>query len=117
MRSSQFLGFLGNEVEAVIDLGKEEKISELILHAFEEKDSWIYAPKKVSFYMSNDGKNYSLIENVFNFSGKHNLVFKISVNQTARFVKIIADNFGLIPSGNPGAGNEAWLFVDEIEVK
>ena len=117
MRSSQFLGFLGNNLEAVIDLGKLEKINEIILHAFEEKDSWIYAPKNVSFYISNDGTNYTLIETVSTYSGKHNLVYKSSTNQTGRYLKIMADNFGLIPSGNPGAGNEAWLFADEIEVK
>jgi hexosaminidase len=34
-----------------------------------------------------------------------------------RYVKVFAKNFGVIPSGNPGAGNPAWLFVDEIEVQ
>jgi len=24
---------------------------------------------------------------------------------------------GRIPSGNPGAGNVPWLFIDEIEVR
>ena len=34
-----------------------------------------------------------------------------------RYIHIRAVNFGLIPSGKPGAGNPAWLFVDEIEVQ
>ena len=33
-----------------------------------------------------------------------------------RFVKVVVTNWGEIPAGNPGAGNKAWLFVDEIEV-
>jgi hexosaminidase len=35
----------------------------------------------------------------------------------ARYVKIIATNFGKIPSGNPGAGEDSWLFCDEIQIK
>jgi len=34
-----------------------------------------------------------------------------------RFVKIIATHAGTIPSGKPGAGNPAWLFVDEVELQ
>ena len=37
-------------------------------------------------------------------------------NQTAKFVKIIIENAGIIPAGFPGAGSEAWLFVDEIGI-
>ena len=34
-----------------------------------------------------------------------------------KYVKIIAKNFGKIPSGKPGAGENAWLFCDEIQIK
>ena len=36
--------------------------------------------------------------------------------KTCRYVRVVAKNYGIIPSGKPGAGNPAWLFVDEIEV-
>jgi hypothetical protein len=28
----------------------------------------------------------------------------------------VVEHYGKIPEGMPGAGNAAWLFVDEIEV-
>ena len=34
----------------------------------------------------------------------------------ARYVKIVLKNYGIIPSGLPGAGHKAWLFADEIEI-
>jgi hexosaminidase len=34
----------------------------------------------------------------------------------ARYVKVVVKNWGKIPDGNAGAGNKAWLFVDEIEI-
>jgi hexosaminidase len=36
--------------------------------------------------------------------------------QSARYIKVIAKNYGQIPEGKPGAGNPAWLFADEIKV-
>jgi hexosaminidase len=36
--------------------------------------------------------------------------------QSARYIKVIAKNYGMIPDGKPGAGNKAWLFADEIQV-
>jgi hexosaminidase len=35
---------------------------------------------------------------------------------TARYLRIIAEPLGKIPAGNTGAGDDAWLFVDEISV-
>jgi hexosaminidase len=37
--------------------------------------------------------------------------------QTARYIRVIAENAGKIPEGKPGAGIDAWLFVDEIIVE
>jgi hypothetical protein len=50
-------------------------------------------------------------------SGTKNLKYSCMVNSKTRFIKVVAKNYGLIPSGEPGAGNKAWLFADEIEVK
>jgi hexosaminidase len=36
--------------------------------------------------------------------------------QKVRFVKIIAKCHGKISSGKPGAGEDAWLFCDEIKI-
>jgi len=41
---------------------------------------------------------------------------EIASDLSCRYIRVIAKNYGIIPSGNPGAGNPAWLFADEIEV-
>ncbi|MBA3675333.1 MAG: hypothetical protein H0W75_10345 [Chitinophagaceae bacterium] len=38
-------------------------------------------------------------------------------NATAKFIKVSAKNYGIIPTGKPGEGTPAWLFADEIEVE
>ncbi len=35
---------------------------------------------------------------------------------SARFIKVVAKNHGVIGEGKPGSGSKAWLFVDEIGV-
>jgi hypothetical protein len=34
-----------------------------------------------------------------------------------RFVKVKAYNFGTLPEGHQGVGGEAFIFIDEIELK
>jgi len=37
--------------------------------------------------------------------------------QKARFIKVNAANFGVCPLWHRGAGDAAWLFVDEVVVE
>ncbi|MFN0083082.1 MAG: family 20 glycosylhydrolase [Ferruginibacter sp.] len=122
-RSGEFLGFNGKDLEAVVDLGKLTEIKEIRLHIFARPASWIYPPKQnaVMILVSNDGVNFSKPEpQKVQQEGTTNVLFKIVMKEQSfvqtRYIKIIAENYGIIPSGNPGAGNPAWLFVDEIEV-
>ncbi|MBC7866610.1 MAG: family 20 glycosylhydrolase, partial [Gloeobacteraceae cyanobacterium ES-bin-316] len=116
-RSREFLGFAGKDLEAVIDLGTVQPVNEIILHAFEQKGSWIYRPVSVSFYSSENGKDFSLLQQVNSTVDKRHLQYSVRKKATARFIKVVAKNLGTIPSGMAGSGNPAWLFVDEIEVK
>ena len=116
VRSSEFVGFNGTDLEAIIDLGKPSFINEIKLHIFEQTNSWIYRPASVSFYSSSDSINFKLLETVSTPSGKANLLYSTKLTGLARFVKVVAKNYGNIPEGRPGAGNKAWLFADEIEV-
>jgi hexosaminidase len=116
VRSSEFTGFNGTDLEAIIDLGKPSFINEIKLHIFEQTNSWIYRPASVSFYSSSDSINFKLLETVSTPSGKANLLYSTKLTEPARFVKVVAKNYGNIPEGKPGAGNKAWLFADEIEV-
>jgi hexosaminidase len=120
--SESFLGFEGTDMEAVIDLGSMQKINELRLYTFNQPGSWIYHPKSVDLLVSNDGTNFNKpwfhVGTVKPIKDRYTLVNFSAMNDKteARFVKVIAKNYGTIPDGEPGAGNKAWLFVDEIQV-
>jgi hexosaminidase len=115
-KSAQFLGFLGTDLEAVIDLDSVQTLSEIILHTFEQTPSWIYRPTSVSMFGSNDGVTYQLLEQNILPTGRKNLEYRIRKPMQSRFIKIVAKNSGVIAPGNPGAGNKSWIFADEIEI-
>lgn len=118
-RSKEFLGFSGTDCEAVIDLGSPQTISSVIVHCFRQEGAWIYPPRTVEVFSSKDGKSFTSFgstdgfDEIKNGNGKTKIEFK---SVSTRFVKVVIKNWGIIPEGNPGAGNKAWLFVDEIEV-
>jgi len=118
-KGNEFLGFLGKDCEGTIDLGKTEKIKKIRFHSLNQNGSWIYPPKfiEVSFGDAADKKIITVEKPVEDKQG--NIIYEINLeNETAvRLLNFKVVNYGIIPSGNPGAGTAAWLFVDEIEVE
>ena len=119
--SKEWVGFLGKDLEAVIDLGKEDKINAIKLNVLKQENSWIYLPASVEFFISNDGINFTSAGKLIpcasgSWEDERRIEQKLN-NTSGRYVKVLAKNYGKIPDGKPGAGTPAWLFADEIEVK
>ena len=113
---AEWLGFDGKNVEAIIDLKKEENLKLLKLRFFNAPGQWIRLPRSIHISISNDQKNYTEIAQMDKISGKE-LVMEYEFdlkNKKSQYVKIEVERFGIIPEGGQGAGNEAWLFIDEI---
>lgn len=113
-----WLGFWGKDLVATIDLGKKQKVSQIAVGVLSNEGSWIYYPTEVEFLVSKDGKNFKSVkkltlEDIKKAKGILSVNFK---STDAQFVKVIAKNAGKIADGMPGAGSNAWLFVDEISV-
>ncbi len=121
-RSREFLGFEGKDCEAVIDMGSPTDMSRVLVHSLAQGGSWVYPPKEVVVFYSNDGVNYTKPESqefVSHFPKQRNLEVKLNSDGSAikaRYLKVQVKNFGIIPQGMTGAGHGAWLFVDEIQV-
>ena len=119
--STEWLGWNGKDMEATIDLGTTDTIHSVIIHALEQRGSWIYRPASLIIQVSQDGSHYTDAGNTADFVflsdkvvGNMQAAFPATA---ARYIKVIARNFGVIPAGLPGADNHAWLFVDEIGVE
>lgn len=115
-RAHEILGFSGTDCEAVIDLGKQDTISNVTAHIFSQPSSWIWPPSSFTVQTSMDGINFNAIVDVGPPVLNENKVQLNFPAQITRYVKVFIKNKGIIPEGNPGAGKNAWLFVSEIMV-
>ncbi len=116
---SQWLGFWGDTLDAIIDLGKDTTISHVKIYTLDDKNSWIYSPENYRIQVSNDGINFTnAVRSAHQPEELSQYFLSENLMQTnTRYVRVIVFPYGKIPSGNPGEGNPAWLFVSEIEVK
>lgn len=120
-KSKEFLGFSGADCEAIIDLGSLQSISFVVVNTLSRPASWIYRPQTAEVLGSGDGKTWYPLKLTDDFQEKKDGTGKGTMTMAfkatyAQYVKIVVKNWGIIPEGNPGAGNKAWLFIDEIEV-
>jgi len=116
-------GFEGDDLMAVIDLGKGRKIGRIVTGFLQNSSSWIFLPSSVEIAFSEDGKEFVVISTLANDISPFDpepRVKEFSADTTgkkARFVHVHARNIGVCPDGHPGAGNKAWLFADEIIIE
>jgi len=119
----EWLGFHGNDFEAIVDLEEIKTINQIECGFMVNQGSWIFSPVKVGFFGSKDGGKYNLIktfsqEATKDDSKNHIQKFFTDVDNTElRYIKIIARNIGICPDWHPGANDKAWVFVDEISIK
>ena len=114
-----WLGFLGNDLNATIDLGTTTSVSKVTINILYNAGSWIHYPKSVEVLVSNDGVQFKSIKLVSleTIVTKKGIVDISFPTENVKYVKVIAQKLGKIPDGSPGAGSAAWLFVDEIMVE
>lgn len=122
-RKGDWLGFQGQDLEVIIELKQAEKISLIGVNFLQDTRSWILFPKKVTYLVSSDGKNYQILGSVDNSVPADDYTiqlrkfnFGISPVRTVKFIKIIAGNFGTLPEWHDGKGYEAFIFADEISI-
>ena len=118
-------GWQGDFV-ATVELDNEQTVRSVGLDCLENMRSWIFFPKSISVEYSLDGKNWKRYGEVQNtqFAAVHarqeesvTHTFAVNGNARAKYVKITAKNFGPLPNWHVSAGEQAWLFADEIIIK
>ena len=115
-----WLGWIGEDMVATIDLRTRTSFDSVRMHTIDQNGSWVYLPQYVEVLVSNDGRKYTSAGRSSEFVRDTLTMGWITVRlpkkQSARYVKVVAKNYGLIPTGLPGGGTRAWLFCDEIQV-
>ena len=123
-RKGDWQGYQSQDFEAVVDLQEAKNITEISARFLQDQRSWIVMPTKVEYYISEDNVNFTYfgsVNNTLDPKIEENTILNFSSIETkskkARYVKVIAKNFGKLPEWHQGFGGDAFIFVDEIIVK
>ena len=124
--SNNWLGFSGNNFEAVLTLVKPIDVQSIEATFLHSPEAWAFSPTQFSVSVSSDGVNYSPeINSDVKFvptdkENAHNQVitFRSIVNITqVKYIKVVAKSIGKIPSWHEAKGLRPWMFIDEITIK
>ncbi len=116
-------GYHGDDLDAVIDLGKVQNITSISADFLQNTGSWIFYPKQIEYYVSTDGKKFTKVYEIDNKDDKEHSAagiknFTKDLQQVnARYVKVFAKNVSVCPAWHVAAGGKAWLFIDEISIE
>lgn len=114
-----WMGYLGENFEAVVDMQKPTAIKKLAATFFQSNRDDVYLPVQVEFAVSDDGKEFKTVATVkpaiapSEAGPLTSMLASDKLDVTARYVRVKATNIGKIPDSKD---KDAYMFVDEILV-
>jgi putative alpha-1,2-mannosidase len=114
-------GWQKDDLVAVLDFGHVRNVGNISLDALQDTRAWIVFPKYVQYWASDDGKDYKLITTVDTKVDIKDLTpqvqdFKADLHTNARYIKIIAKQYGPLPEWHESHGSPSYIFADEISI-
>jgi hexosaminidase len=122
-RDGNWQGYYAQNLEAIVDLGKEKKIHKVSVGFLQSLNDWIFFPKSVEIFISENGQDYSSVgllttnESLSNLPLEKNDFTLLIKGTKTRYILVKAVSMKVCPEGHPGEGEKAWLFADEIIVE
>ena len=127
-RKGDWQGYQSQDFEAVVDLKEVKELFSFKANFLQDSRSWILMPTYLEFFISTDNVNFTSVGSLDiaknsgidpkdENSSTREFEVLLDKKKTARYVKVIAKNFGKLPEWHQGFGGEAFIFVDEITIK
>lgn len=115
--NGEWLGFDKKDCEFVLDMDEVQMVNSISMNFHNKVNDWVHHPLEVIVMGSDDGKVYSEVGKMIKRkTGRVVVNFKIPIKQKIRYLKVLAKN-QVIPEGFNGAGEKAWIFIDEVIVE
>lgn len=106
-----WIGWIGKSPEVEIKWEGKQKVDSIVVVYLHDPGSWIHAPASVSY-----GETELLFESDKIIPSDPIQRLTIPVNKEMEMIHLRFNSIGKNPEGNPGAGQNGWLFVSEILV-
>jgi hexosaminidase len=110
------------DMNVIIDLGEILEINGVSVDFMSKVSSWIHLPSSVSFYVSEHRKKFIEIGHV-EYQGKRPTdevfihTFSLKKKVKGRYLQVVAKSLKVNPPGHSAAGEDAWIFCDEIIIE
>ncbi|MFZ4435434.1 MAG: GH92 family glycosyl hydrolase [Flavobacterium psychrophilum] len=122
-RKGDWQGYQSQDFEATVDMLQSKTITQISARFLQDMRSWILMPTTVDYLISEDNVHFTLfrtVENSLDPQTEATTILNFTGTQfpgmQARYVKVVAHNFGTLPSWHQAAGGEAFIFIDEIQI-
>lgn len=115
-------GWEGKDGAFVIDLGEEKTFHSIETDFLHQLGQWILLPRQVTYSLSADGTNFTLLENhqlpedksvQVKFKG---VKTESAIPLRARYIKVDVIGTKECPTWHYGVGHPSWFFIDEVTV-
>jgi putative alpha-1,2-mannosidase len=121
-RLGNWQGYQGNDLIAIIDMEQVRPIKQVSIGALQDSRSWIVFPQYVQYWVSDDGNNYKLAATVNTKVDIKDLnvqtqEFTAPLNLKARYIKLVAKQYGPLPDWHESKGQSSYIFADEITIE
>ena len=120
--AAEWLGFMGTDLEAVVDLGAPLQIRRLSLNCLQSTRVGVFLPKQVEFAVSPDGKQFQVVKRIetkppTGHVPAHSQTLVVDgLDTEGRYVRVRAAHLGPLPEWVVRGSVPAWLFASEIVV-
>jgi len=118
-----WLGFQGVDLDATVELKASQAVKRVSVGCLQDQNAWIFLPTRMEVLVSSDGKDFHSAGTVEIGEIKPSdsiMTRDVSValnGEKVRYLRVRGKNVGLCPPWHRGAGDKAWVFVDEIVVE
>lgn len=118
-RTGAWQGFLGQDADIIIDFKKKKDIRKISVSVLQDIKSWIWYPAQIHFMVSKNGKDWFTVQTVQNTFpsdeyGAYTQKISLKKEINTQYIRIVCESMGKIPDWHLGAGNNSWIFIDEI---
>jgi len=117
-----WLGFEGEDMDAVVDLGRAVEVRSARLDFLQDINAWIWVPEAVEFQAAGEGSEFVSFGRAARQTDpkKPGVVIERFAcafePRPVRYLRVTARSVRACPPWHKGAGGKAWIFTDEIVI-
>lgn len=118
-KDGNWLGYQGQHISSKLNLGNKKEISNIYVSTLAAPGSWIIFPKAIKVWSSENGVDFKE-ESKIDLSetspdiNTEQKIFRLPVSFSAQYIKVEIESPIKLPKWHQAAGNDCWVFVDEI---